>query len=205
MSWYRIPEIPMSKFVDCLKDIYKVLEKKHVSKTSADPFIESVLKGFNSMSDDQWSKAEKARLAQKALEMKMGDFHEELMGKFAGYETYANGHETGCDVGKLDKTELFEVKNRHNTIKGSDGNKLVVKLNNHAEKGILTVLVQVNCPNGKVNRYGTRSNVKIWNGQEAYKHFSGRDSFFDDLQKTMEHVFKTYKTYDKLKKTLETA
>ncbi len=195
----------MSKFVDCLKDIYKVLEKKHVSKTSADPFIESVLKGFNSMSDDQWSMAEKARLAQKALEMKMGDFHEELMGKFAGYETYANGHETGCDVGKLDKTELFEVKNRHNTIKGSDGNKLVVKLNNHAEKGILTVLVQVNCPNGKVNRYGTRSNVKIWNGQEAYKHFSGRDSFFDDLQKTMEHVFKTYKTYDKLKKTLETA
>jgi hypothetical protein len=204
-AWYRIPEVPIEKFALCLKDIYKVIEDSHKSKSSLDPFIKAVLTGNTSMSESAWDKAEKVRLSQKALEMKMGDFHEELMGKFRGYVTFPNGHATGCDVGKNDLSELFEVKNRDNTIKGPDGKHVVAMLKQHADKGKLAVLVQINCPNGKVNRFGADPIVKVWNGPQIYEYLSGRASFFDDLEITMKYVFSNFKTYESLKQSLRIA
>jgi hypothetical protein len=201
-GWYRIPEIPIEKFVICVKDIYKVIEETHKSKSSLDTFIKAVLTGHANMTEAAWDKAEKVRLSQKALEMKMGDFHEELMGKFPGYITFPNGHVTGCDVGKSDLSELFEVKNRDNTIKGSDGKHVVAMLKEHADKGRLAVLVQINCPNGKVNRFGADATVKVWNGSQVYEYLSGRASFFDDLEITVKYVFANFKTYDSLKQSL---
>ena len=78
--------------------------------------------------------------------MKMGDFHEELMGKIPGYETYKVGHVTGCDVGSIDGKEIYEVKNKDNTTKGSDGKHIIQQLTKLLEKGIHPIYVQINCP-----------------------------------------------------------
>ena len=147
-------------------------------------------------------KAEKVRLAQKALEGKMGDFHEELMGKFPGWETYPVGHSTGCDVGKLDGTIVMEVKNRHNTMNSSSGEAVVNKLLKNHEKGKQAILVEVNCPGGKVTRYGAPASIEVWNGKTTYTFLSGRDSFFDDLQQTLQYVFTNFKTLAQLKRGL---
>ena len=203
-SWYLIPEISPIMFLHCVTDIYSVLEEKHASKTSEDPFIKAVLMGHTTMTEPTWTKLEKARLSQKALEMKMGDFHEELMGKFPGYVTLPTGHITGCDVSSIDGNTLLEVKNKNNTIKGSDGKHVVAMLKKHADAGKRAILVEVNCPGGKVNRFGAHQSVHVWNGQEAYHFLSGRPSFFEDLEKTMKHVFAAFKTYAELKITLET-
>lgn len=204
LSWYKITEIAFSDFVLCCKDIYSVIEEQHKSKSSEDPFLKAVVLGHGNLSEESWNELERVRLAQKALEMKMGDFHEELIGKFAGYETYPNGHETGCDVGKKDKTEVFEVKNRHNTVKGSDGKYIVSRLQKEADSGKKAVFVQINCPDGKVSRFGAPSttNVSIWNGKETYAYLSKRESFFDDLLATIKYVFLHFKKYDDLKKLL---
>ena len=177
--------------------MYKVLENQHTSKSNEDPFMKAILVGYSQV---DWERSEKARLRQKVLEMKMGDFHEELMGKFPGYETYPNGHPTKCDVGSLDGRTLFEVKNRDNTVKASDGRALVDRLKQLTDIGKRAILVQVNCV--KVNRYNADPAVEVWDGQQAYAFLSGRESFFKDLLDTVQYVFSHFATYSELKQSL---
>lgn len=205
LDWYKIPEIAPKDFVKCCKDIYTVIENLHSSKSTEDPFLKAVVMGNKSISETEWQKAEKVRLTQKVLEMKMGDFHEELMGKFPGYTTLPTGHSTGCDVLKDDRTEVYEVKNRHNTVKGSDGKHIVEMLKKHKAAGMKAVFVQINAPGGKVNRYGAPADIDVWNGKQVYEHLSGRESFFDDLLLTIQYTFQYYKTFNSLKTSLESA
>jgi len=202
-EWYCIPEISPPDFIRCCRPIYDVLEEKNASNSSEDPFLKAVLMGQYSMSNEQWKSAEKARLKQKVLEMKMGDFHEELMGKFPEYETLPTGHSTGCDVQKKDGSVIIEVKNRDNTVKGSDGKHIITLLKKHREAGKKAIFVQINCPKGKVNRFGASAEMDIWNGRQVYAFLSGREDFFDDLQKTIQYVFNNYKSLAELKTALE--
>jgi len=196
-SWYKINEIPLCEFIKCCMPIYNILEDKYQPKSHIDPFLKSVLMG--SAANDEWNIIEKARLRRKNLEMKLGYFHEELMGKFDGYYTLPNGHHTGCDVMKKDESVIFEVKNRDNTVKGSDGKHIISMLKKHKADGKKAVFVQINCPDGKVNRYGdTAFDIYIWNGKEVYEFLSGRETFFEDLLSTVDYVFSNYKTFDKL-------
>lgn len=196
--WYTIDEIDLKTYIKCLESLYLVLENKNESKSSTDIFIKSILVHHKQMVANQWETAESVRLTQKALEGKMGDFHEELMGKFPGYETLPVGHVSGCDVRKLDDTEYFEVKNRDNTMNSSAAKTVVEKLIKKAGEGKLAVLVEVNCTNDRVTRFGAPESVKVWNGRQAYKHFSGSETFFDRLIVTMCGTFDRFKTYKEL-------
>ena len=197
-SWYRIPEISITSFAECCKPMYSILENKNESKTYEDPFLKSVIVSYYSDSFD-WELADKARLKQKALEMAIGTFHQNLIGKFPGWETLIQGHESGLDNRSLDDTVYIECKNKYNTC-NSDGFKQVHdKLANMRKKGKRTIFVQINCPNGKVCRSSAPPDAEIMNGQETYKMLSGRDSFFNDLINTLGHVFKTFKTYKEFK------
>ena len=155
------------------------------------------------MSENEWLLSEKNRLSQKVLEMKIGHFHEDLMGKFLGYETLAKGHKTCCDVQKKDETVVIEVKNRNNTIKGSDGKHTIALLKSHKDAGKKAILVQINCPNGKVNKYGNITDIDIWNGKQIYTYLSGRDSFFDDLLFTVNYTFFNFNSVNLLKSALK--
>jgi len=203
-EWYIIKEISGEDFLKSVKPIFSVIEDTHKSKSNEDPFIKSVVTGHTDMTDSDWARAEKVRLTQKALEMKIGNFHQELMGKFPGYVTFATGHHTGCDVGSVDETTLIEVKNRDNTVKGSDGKHLVAMLKEHADKGKNVILVQVNCTGDKVKRFNAHPSVKVFTGKEMYTYLSKRDTFFEDLQANMRYVFLQFKTYNELKHALET-
>lgn len=139
-AWYLIKEITITDFVKCCESIYSIIENKHKSKSIEDPFIKSVICSKDKITDIQWEILEKSRLVQKVLEMKIGDFHEELMGKFPDYETYPNGHITQCDVGSKDGTVVIEVKNKYNTIKGSDGKHIVKMLKSHSDNGKTAIL-----------------------------------------------------------------
>jgi|LauGreDrversion4_2_1035121.scaffolds.fasta_scaffold04046_3 hypothetical protein len=207
-AWYRIPEIKPNDFIFCVKGIYSVLEKKHQNKAHLnceDPFIKAVVTGFYDMNNEKWAAAEAARMSQKVLEMKIGDFHEELMGKIPGYETYKNGHITGCDVGSIDGREIYEVKNKNNTTKGSDGKHIIETLTKLLHQGKHPIFAQINCPNGKVARFNAPKGVDVWNGRKTYHHMTGRETFFDDLEHTTKFVFSHYKTLDELKQALETS
>ena len=135
VRWYRIPEIAFKDYVACLKEVYAVLEGKHKSKGCDDVFLRTILAAHSGMSAEAWGVAEEKRRHEKALTMKMGDFHEELAGKFPGYKTLKLGDETGCDVQKADGSEIWEFKNRDNTMNSSSAESVVAKLAAEAAKG----------------------------------------------------------------------
>ena len=197
-SWYRIPEIACKDYVGCLRGIYTVLEGKHASKGCDDVFMRSILAAHAGMDAKAWAAAEAQRRYEKALTMKMGDFHEELAGKFPGYRTLKTGDETGCDVQKIDGSEIWEFKNRDNTMNSSSAESVVAKLVAEVAKGKKAFLVLVNCEKKTVPRLGAPASVTVFNGRQAYEYLSKRPSFFDDLQATLAYTFAHYPTYASL-------
>lgn len=198
LAWYRIKEIALKDYVACLKDVYAVLEHKHKSKGCDDVFLRTIMAAHSGMSAEAWAAAEEQRRYEKALTMKMGDFHEELAGKFPGYKTLKRGDETGCDVQKLDGSEIWEFKNRDNTMNSGSAESVVAKLVAEIAKGKKAFLVLVNCEKKTVPRLGAPASVTVLNGRQAYEYLSKRPTFFDDLQATLGYTFAHYPTYASL-------
>jgi len=205
MDWYKIPEVPITEFAKCIKSFYAVLEGENVGKGGDDMFLRTILVSHGDLTDEQWTASEKARRYTKSLEGKMGDFHEELAGKLPGWKTLKVGDPSGCDVMKADGTEYQEWKNRDNTMNSSSGSAVIGKLQKLITEGKKAVLVEVNCPSGKVCRFGAPPDIEVLNGQQAYARNSGRESFFDDLKLTLAHVFKTFKTFKALEQGIAQA
>lgn len=200
-EWYKIPEIQLTDYVKCLRPLYEVLEKRNTSKTQPDIFLMTILAAHGGMTVEQWNEAEKQRLYEKALSMKMGDFHEELMGKFPGYETLPLGHRTGTDVRKVDDSEFFEVKNRDNTMNSSSADSVIRKLTKIADDGKKSILVMINTEKKTLPRFKAPRNVDVMSGKQAYAYLSTRDTFYDDLIKTLTHTFTNYDSYSKLERS----
>jgi hypothetical protein len=203
ISVYKIPEIPKKGFVRAIKPIYDILEKKINSVGDDDLFLKSILSSHAGITDIQWEDLENVRRNQKRIEMKMGDFHEEIFGLLPGYRTLPVGHETGCDVMSDDGTIVIEVKNRHNTLNSDSAKSVINKLKDQVEKGREAILVFVNCPK-KAPRFKAPASIKVLTGREAYGRFSGRDTFFDDLNTTLNWCFATFKKYSDLESAINT-
>jgi len=197
-DWYTIPEISFDSYIACLKPLYSVLEKKNSSKSDPDIFLQTILASHSGMTVDQWNSAEAQRLYEKALSMKMGDFHEELMGKFSGYETLPVGHASGTDVRKTDDTEFYEVKNRDNTMNSGSADSVIRKLTKLTEEGKIATLVMINSARKTLPRFKAPAAVKVLSGKQVYAYLSGRDTFYDDLVKTLGETFKRFPTYEQL-------
>jgi hypothetical protein len=192
MDFYKIPEIRFVHYVECLEDIY---DAKNTKLPIQDDEIDRFLRA--SLPFDQDAKR------QKLLTMKWGYFHQNLAGKFRGYHTLKNGHTSGLDVIKDDGTEFWEWKNKFNTMNSASAKTTELKLLKKIEEGVSAFLVQVNCPNGKVNRHAMPNTIHVLNGKQGYAHISGRDTFFEDLLTTVEETFRRFKTFEEIVKFAE--
>ena len=195
LSNYFVREIPVHRFCHLLRGIYDVLEKKNTSDSTPDVSLQAVLINFRGMTAEEFAKEEMSRLFQKALEGKMGTFHQELAGCFPGWRSLATGGEgTGLDVLKDDGTEIMEWKNKHNTVNSGSAKAVVDKLMECHTRGMKVHFVQVQCGRS-VPRHGAPPEINVMSGRQAYAYLSGRESFFDDLNKTLAYIFKNHKTY----------
>ena len=195
LSNYLVREIPVHRFCHLLRGIYDVLEKKNTSDSTPDVSLQAVLINFRGMTAEDFAKEETSRLFQKALEGKMGTFHQELAGCFPGWRSLATGGEgTGLDVQKEDGTEIMEWKNKHNTVNSGSAKAVVDKLMDCHIRGMKAHFVQVQCGR-TVPRHGAPPEINVMNGQQAYAYLSGRETFFDDLNATLAYIFKNHKTY----------
>jgi hypothetical protein len=183
--------------------LYGVLEKKNKSKSEVDPFMKTILASHGGMTIEQFNTCEKQRLYEKNLSMALGTFHENLMGKFKDYETLPQGHSTGVDVISETRNELWEVKNRDNTMNSGAGETVVRKLMKAVEEGKKAILVYVTSEKKTLPRFKAPESITIWNGRQAYTHLSGRESFYDDLLLTISDTFASFKTYAELLKGTE--
>ncbi len=91
-------------------------------RNKIDPFgVLFEMAGFN-LSYESWQSAEATRQAQKTLTNEVGLFHQHILGSIAGWTNLGTGAvvDLVCEKRKI----VAEVKNKHNTVKGS--NKVTV-------------------------------------------------------------------------------
>jgi hypothetical protein len=195
--WYRIPELPIGVFLKAVKPIYNIIEGNHVKTTLEDPFKKTILASL--ITEEEWDTAEKTRVKEKALEMKMGEMHQCIMGNLPGYQDLGVGHETKCDVLSTTRKEAIEVKNKYNTMNSDSSKTVMSKLMKASDEGYTGILVLVNTKD-TVPRFGFPKQILVWNGKQAYAHMSGRDSFYDDLIHTIEYAFRMFRSFEELKR-----
>lgn len=96
----------------------RVKANKDFDRNVIDPF--AVLFEMSGFKTDElaWLAGEKNRQAQKSLQNHVGIFHQAILGGLAGWQDLGTGGVV--DVVSLERKLIAEVKNKHNTVKGSD-------------------------------------------------------------------------------------
>ncbi|MBE6500476.1 MAG: Eco47II family restriction endonuclease [Methanobrevibacter thaueri] len=130
-------------FLECVKkvvDSYQfpnettpttILEE---SKNTIDGFKTIFDVSVNQISFEEWSKFELTRQQDKTINNKIGEFHQELLGKIDGWVDLGVGDETEIDLKKADNTVFVELKNKYNTMNSSSTKTCREKLEKVIEK-----------------------------------------------------------------------
>lgn len=83
---------------------------------------------------DGWANKELERQQDKTINNKIGEFHQELLGKVDGWVDLGIGDETEIDLKKEDNSVFIELKNKHNTMNSSSTKTCREKLENVIEQ-----------------------------------------------------------------------
>lgn len=108
---------------ECLSLFQKVTEAsqqadKNFNKNRIDAFSALFECGLRRISLNEWIKSEKQRQLQKTLQNEIGYFHQKVLGHLKGCQDLGVGNliDFACPSKKI----IAEIKNKHNTVKGSD-------------------------------------------------------------------------------------
>ncbi|MFO3289623.1 Eco47II family restriction endonuclease [Legionella pneumophila serogroup 1] len=118
-------QIVLNMLEKCSKSVREA--EKNFAKNVIDPFsIIFEMSGFG-IDITQWTTNEKLRQAQKTISNHIGNFHQKLLGSFSEWENLPTGEivDVVCHKRKI----IAEIKNKHNTVKGSNQSTLYKDLN----------------------------------------------------------------------------
>jgi Eco47II restriction endonuclease len=98
-------------------EAYKKAEQ-NLDRNVVDPFAMLFeMSGFN-LVQETWLANEKVRQAQKTLQNHVGAFHQAILGKVPGWANLGTGNIV--DIVSVERKMVAEIKNKYNTVKGSD-------------------------------------------------------------------------------------
>lgn len=131
-------------FLECVKkvvDSYQTFDDTtnstailKESKNTIDEFKTVFDVCVNKIGFDEWSKLELTRQQDKTINNKIGEFHQELLGKVDGWVDLGVGDETEIDLKKEDNSVFIELKNKYNTMNSSSEKTCRDKLEKVIEK-----------------------------------------------------------------------
>jgi len=119
-----LPFLPDAVF---LKIVQGVLDKgtkallqseTDMHRNVIDPFSMLFEMGCFELTPEDWAAREKTRQAQKTLSNEIGIIHQNILGSIQGWENL--GKNGIVDVVNHDRKIIAEIKNKYNTVKGSD-------------------------------------------------------------------------------------
>lgn len=118
-----------------------------------DPFSAIFESASNNISLEEWIIQEKNRKTQKTLQNAIGEFHPMILGSVKGWEYLGSGKI--IDIRNTNLKIIAEIKNKHNTTKGSDKkaiyDNLKTCINRDEYYGYTSYFVEIISKNG--NRY----------------------------------------------------
>ncbi len=195
LTWYKIKEINRKDYLIAIKPLYDSLNR--VTNTNdnkqEDVFSKLILTKFNNWNAKQWMQHERTRKLHHNFQMKIGNFHEQIAGSFKHYINLKTGHISECDVINENETEIYEIKNKQNTINSATLRDVVRKLTFQINSGKKAFLVMINMW-GKINI--SNSEITVLNGKQFYAKLSGRDDFHDDLLSTLSFTFSNFTSFE---------
>lgn len=130
-----IPDDVLTREVRHLLSIAKMAKAKserNFTRNVIDPFaVLFEMSGFD-VDETVWEKGEKNRQIQKTLQNHVGSFHQRILGAMDGWKDTGTGGV--IDLVSEKYKVIAEIKNKYNTVKGSDK----VKIYDHFEMQVMT-------------------------------------------------------------------
>ena len=124
-----------SNFLDCVKwvcDSYPKGESKvdikWMKRNTIDPFKQVFDIINTNINVETWIIKEKFRQEDKTINNTIGEFHQKLLGKVAGWVDLGTGDQTQVDLRKRDNSVFIELKNKSNTVNADSKSKVREKL-----------------------------------------------------------------------------
>lgn len=99
-------------------DAAKVKATEEFDRNVIDPFSMLMEMASFDMNFEDWVKSEQSRQVQKSLSNDIGLLHQKILGSVSGWKDLKTGNVV--DLVNADLEIIAEVKNKHNTVKGSD-------------------------------------------------------------------------------------
>ena len=125
----------------------KAKSERDFTRNVIDPFaVLFEMSGFD-VDEITWKKSEQNRQIQKTLQNHVGAFHQRILGSISGWENTGSGGV--IDLVSHQRKIIAEVKNKFNTVKGSDKVKIYDQLEmqvmtkGHQYKGYTAYYVEV--------------------------------------------------------------
>ena len=132
----------VKKVIDCVR-AKETEAKNDLYKNVVDPFSAIFDGVINGLSLDDWLEKEKTRQTQKSVQNKIGEFHENVLSSVSGWKKVPKG----VDIRSMERKIIAEIKNKHNTVKGSDKvgiyDFLEAKLNEPQYQGFTAYYVEI--------------------------------------------------------------
>ncbi|KGE13515.1 Eco47II family restriction endonuclease [Sphingobacterium deserti] len=179
--------------------------EKNMNKNVLDPFSSLFQMGGFGLNYEEWRISEITRQTQKSLQNHVGDFHQNILGSVAGWENKRTGNV--IDLVNADRKIVAEVKNKHNTVKGSDLVGLYDTLGNAVNQKVsvyngytsyyVTIIpskaVRINKPftpsdNKKGQKRAADENIRVIDGASFYELVTGDLNALRDLFSVMPQV-----------------
>jgi hypothetical protein len=96
----------------------KIKAKQKLGRNVIDPFSMLIEMASFDLNSEQWVKSEENRQIQKSLSNDIGLLHQKILGSVPGWKDLQTGNV--IDLVSHDMKIIAEIKNKHNTLKGSD-------------------------------------------------------------------------------------
>ncbi len=117
-----LPFIEDNKLIEAIQEVVNAIKKAKASvdleKNSLDVFSAVFWCAANGFNFKNWKASEQSRQAQKTIQNAIGNFHQRIIGSFDGCKDLGTGGI--IDVENIEGGWVAEIKNKHNTVKGSD-------------------------------------------------------------------------------------
>ncbi len=110
-------ENAVQKVINCIRQA-QARPDTSLYKNVIDPFSAIFDGVVDGISFEDWLKREKVRQVQKTVQNAIGEFHQEVIGSIPGWQNLGTGNLV--DVCNTNLNIIAEIKNKHNTVKGSD-------------------------------------------------------------------------------------
>lgn len=194
-------------------EVKHILDKAMAKRKSVEKdFYKNVIDPFGALFEasafpdhETWKKAELAWQSQKTVQNHIGTFHQKILGQAAGWQDL--GKHGVIDLVCEEKKIIAEIKNKFNTVKGSDqvhhyylfDDYITQKNSNY--KGyrayfatiIPKITKRLNEPftpsdNKKARRCPENPNIRIIDGASFYKLVTGREHALKELHQALPQV-----------------